>query len=1013
MAAGQASRGGGKAPAPAKTWRAKIPDAAEAPEEKPTAALDTLAPKPSSGSAPKTEPEEPKSKETEAKAPEAKSKEPKGKGKELKGKKGKSKSKEASAQEPKSREPKQAPAEPVANDDDDDDDHTAALQEAQGDESSSEWLFVERGNALGVHAAGKLSKPGANEALLQILEKTLKKRKAEKKAVVLRDLDVSRNRNFSTAFISKLLDLLTTYNVAVQRIRFYGSKKFDDAAIKILAKYLAGLEKSRVPFELHLSDCAITATGFAALLKSVTTNAAFPYQEPSSGRLRPLYLRVENNYIGKDTIKEWLASPKVHAISKTGNLRRRQEQPTAKTRVQLLVLPDGVCPQKSGNPPRTQETSAAGEASAGSKKGKSDEKKVAEKTPKYKEKKPAEAQEKVEEAQPAKATKSQGKEKRTAAEEIPEEKPAKGKGKGKQAVEAPETKPEEQPVKGKAKSKAKAVPVGGVPDKAPEPAPKAKATSKAAAKAEAKAAAKAEAKAEAEAKAAAKAAAKATAKATAKAAAKEKAGKKEKDSGKDQSGNEAAKAKAAAEDKKKGKKKGEAVEPDQHDLPEEKPVKGKGKGKAKVEEVPEEKAAEGKGRGKGKAEKGKAKAEEKPKWRRTSAGVDTGDACQQPSTAIATDRRVAAETTTAPGERTAKEPSAAPVDVPPPRSEKKEKSESLSAEAEAEAGTGEATSLPPGPTEAEAGTGEAGTAAEEAALTSGAASPEEDTQPAGADCKGHAAELDAGAASAGAGDVREAPGDEEAAASCAGPTTATVGAALGPESSKQGGEDVDHSTPVVGTEVVDTEEDSKSLSVACVLSRVDGLKAAAAAGLASKNCNANASSSCAASSMEEPLESSSVTSQVPGESSSTTASRQGMSATALISRVDHLRAAVAWFKSLRPPGQALHLKEALRLIDDCPAVEKGCAEVWGEWYSLLARSTDPMKSARRIISMAEALWQQGYLGPTREAKPAERARPQRSKSREEELLRDLPLSSVCKSGSIKPGETGWVHTYRL
>ena len=50
----------------------------------------------------------------------------------------------------------------------------------------------------------------------------------------------------------------------VERLKFFGCPTFDDAAARLLADWLMHLQEGVVPSEVHLSDCAITTTGFLA-----------------------------------------------------------------------------------------------------------------------------------------------------------------------------------------------------------------------------------------------------------------------------------------------------------------------------------------------------------------------------------------------------------------------------------------------------------------------------------------------------------------------------------------------------------------------------------------------------------------------------------------------------------------------------------------------------------------------------------------------------------------------------
>ena len=78
----------------------------------------------------------------------------------------------------------------------------------------------------------------------------------------------------------------------------------------------ASVTPETCPSELHLSDCAITTKGFNLLMTAIKETECYPYTHPRNGNKKPLYLRLENNYIKEAAIQEKVDSGLIQLIKK-------------------------------------------------------------------------------------------------------------------------------------------------------------------------------------------------------------------------------------------------------------------------------------------------------------------------------------------------------------------------------------------------------------------------------------------------------------------------------------------------------------------------------------------------------------------------------------------------------------------------------------------------------------------------------------------------------------------------
>jgi hypothetical protein len=123
------------------------------------------------------------------------------------------------------------------------------------------------------------------------------------KEAVISDLDLSQN-HCPADFFETIFSTLSSQNTPVQRLRLFGIPTMTDEAIVPLAEYLKSVPPEAAPFELHLSDCALTTVGFATLMEAIEENSAFPCVNPITKKTAPLYLRLENNYIEPSAMQE-------------------------------------------------------------------------------------------------------------------------------------------------------------------------------------------------------------------------------------------------------------------------------------------------------------------------------------------------------------------------------------------------------------------------------------------------------------------------------------------------------------------------------------------------------------------------------------------------------------------------------------------------------------------------------------------------------------------------------------
>eukprot|EP00931_Biecheleriopsis_adriatica_P113699 TRINITY_DN8886_c0_g1_i1.p1 TRINITY_DN8886_c0_g1~~TRINITY_DN8886_c0_g1_i1.p1 ORF type:complete len:509 (-),score=121.46 TRINITY_DN8886_c0_g1_i1:62-1588(-) len=197
----------------------------------------------------------------------------------------------------------------------------------------------------------KLRTAELSEHFCEQLEASIEKAKENAEKLIFEDFDVSQNK-IPGEYLERIFSALNDSMVHVERFRAFGCPTLDDVAATMMFGWLVGVTAENVPMELHLSDCAITADGFQALMKSFTENDAYPAPDPrapSKGKLG-VYMRLEHNYI--DTAAMDAAVEEGTAVKMRKNKNPRHSDTI---KVRLMVRDDGSWDQKKGEPPAPED----------------------------------------------------------------------------------------------------------------------------------------------------------------------------------------------------------------------------------------------------------------------------------------------------------------------------------------------------------------------------------------------------------------------------------------------------------------------------------------------------------------------------------------------------------------------------------------------------------------------------------------------------------------------------------
>ncbi|CAE7194430.1 unnamed protein product, partial [Symbiodinium necroappetens] len=161
-----------------------------------------------------------------------------------------------------------------------------------------------------------------NDAHLFCAELDRRIEEAAEKAETLKfeDFDISQNA-IPTEHLETMFNSISSPSVHIERLRAFGIATFDDTAAILLSGWLQGVTASNVPHEMHLSDCALTAVGFRAIMDALTDNDVFPAADPRNpqrGQL-PIYMRVvEGNYIESSALQTAVDNGVAITFTKTG-----------------------------------------------------------------------------------------------------------------------------------------------------------------------------------------------------------------------------------------------------------------------------------------------------------------------------------------------------------------------------------------------------------------------------------------------------------------------------------------------------------------------------------------------------------------------------------------------------------------------------------------------------------------------------------------------------------------------
>mmetsp|Transcript_44788 Transcript_44788/g.103472 ORF Transcript_44788/g.103472 Transcript_44788/m.103472 type:complete len:465 (-) Transcript_44788:118-1512(-) len=226
-----------------------------------------------------------------------------------------------------------------------------------GEEAGEEYLEeappmfeVSRDGKYVVRLRQQLRTDALAEYFCNQLQEKVDEEKALGQMLVFEDFDISQN-TIPIEQWEALFSAIADSNVVVERFRAFGCATMTDEAATFLAGWLAGVTQETVPFELHLSDCAITSDGFHDLAKALEENDAFPPVDPRNPSKRlPLYMRLEHNYIVESVIKRAIDDKIFVPMKKAEGARH-----SALYKARLLVREDGTFQQKKGTPPAPED----------------------------------------------------------------------------------------------------------------------------------------------------------------------------------------------------------------------------------------------------------------------------------------------------------------------------------------------------------------------------------------------------------------------------------------------------------------------------------------------------------------------------------------------------------------------------------------------------------------------------------------------------------------------------------
>merc|ERR1719343_810998 len=189
------------------------------------------------------------------------------------------------------------------------------------------------------------------ERFCRELEARIEEHKDSGEVLVFDDFDISENK-IPTNHLESIFAALADSGVHVERFRAFGCATLDDAAATLLSGWLASVTAENCPYELHLSDCALTSDGFQAIMSALIDNDTFPAADPKAPSRGPLalYLRLEHNYIDPKDMEKAVEDGHVVKMKKG-----KTPHGVKGVKARIIVREDGQFQQKRGEPPAPED----------------------------------------------------------------------------------------------------------------------------------------------------------------------------------------------------------------------------------------------------------------------------------------------------------------------------------------------------------------------------------------------------------------------------------------------------------------------------------------------------------------------------------------------------------------------------------------------------------------------------------------------------------------------------------
>lgn len=203
-------------------------------------------------------------------------------------------------------------------------------------------------NALVVAARQKLQTPEACGDFIESLLGKLDQFTQAGQKINFKDFDISQNKIPYDAW-ETLFTGLGAQGGRIERLRVFGCPTANDQVAALMAGWLANVTAETAPTELHLSDCAFTTDGFRCLMEAFEQNDAFPIVHGFQQVARPLYVRIENNYIEAEAIQEKIDMGIAIAFQKGPTMHQTGEGSGAKIKIMVRNANDFA--QRKGTPP--------------------------------------------------------------------------------------------------------------------------------------------------------------------------------------------------------------------------------------------------------------------------------------------------------------------------------------------------------------------------------------------------------------------------------------------------------------------------------------------------------------------------------------------------------------------------------------------------------------------------------------------------------------------------------------